>query len=318
MKKFYQCVFALLLAIATPGTFAGCSPKEQDNTLKIVCTVFPQYDWVRALTKGDEEISLTVLQTKATDLHNYSPTTSDMRTIYQCDVFIYVGGESDRWVDPVLSSNNANKEMVKINLLETLGDRALTEEEVPGAEDDHDHEEEYDEHVWLSLKNAQTLCTALGNRLCELRPENKQLYESNLKNYLAELKALDGEFESAVQNAPIKTVLFADRFPFLYLVKDYGLNYYAAFSGCSAETEVTPATFSNLIAAVNEHNLTHVIVLEHSDRVIANKIIQEATGEQTIVEMNSIQSVTVEEINAGANYLGLMRTNLSALKTALS
>lgn len=325
MKKLIFKLAVSLACFATViGAFAGCTPTDEDETLKIVCTIFPQYDWVRVITESDEDISLTVLQTKATDLHNYTPTTSDMRTIYKCDVFIYVGGESDQWADAVLSSNNANKDMVVINLLEALGDRALIEEEVPGAEEedhDHDHdqeEEELDEHVWLSLKNAQVLCTAISNRLSEIRPESKQLYQNNLQTYLTELEALDSEFETMVKNAPNDTVLFADRFPFRYLVEDYGLNYYAAFSGCSAETEVTPATLSNLIKAVNENKLTYVIVLELCDKKIADSVIAGADGEQTIVEMNSIQSVTIEEINAGTTYLSLMRTNLEALETALS
>ncbi len=319
-RFFFKTALILTATVCALGLFAGCET-ENDGKISLVCTIFPQYDWLRVLTKGDEDISLTVLQTKATDLHNYTPTTSDMRTIYKSDAFVYIGGESDVWAKDVLKSSSA-KNVKAVSLLEELGDLALEEEEVPGAEEeDHDHDEEEsesDEHIWLSLKNAQALCKVLFRYLCEINPAQSALYQSNLNAYLAELDALDGEFANMVSAAKNDTILFADRFPFRYLCEDYGLRYYAAFSGCSAETEVTTSTLRNLITAVNENNLSYVIVLENSDLKIANSVIKEAEGDQEILEMNSLQSVTSEQIEAGATYLGIMRLNLQTLTTALS
>lgn len=321
-RFFFKTALTLTAAVCALGLFAGCET-ENDGKISFVCTIFPQYDWLRVLTEGDEDISLTVLQTKATDLHNYTPTTSDMRTIYKSDAFVYIGGESDSWAEDVLKSSSA-KNVKAISLLDELGDLALEEEEVPGAEEedhDHDHDEEeseLDEHIWLSVKNAQALCKVLYNYLCEINPAQSALYQSNLNEYLAELDALDGEFANMISAAENDTILFADRFPFRYLCEDYGLRYYAAFSGCSAETEVTASTLRNLITAVNENGLSYVIVLENSDFKIANSVVNASEGDQEILEMNSLQSVTSEQIEAGATYLGIMRLNLHTLTTALN
>jgi len=306
---------ALLFSCAC--AFSGCGEKQDDGKLSVVCTIFPQYDWVRQITEGDDDISLTVLETSGADLHNYQPTVKDLSTIYQCDLFLYVGG-----VEDVLKSSSANKDMKTVNLLEALGDSALDEEEVPGAEEeeDHDHEEmEKDEHVWLSLKNASALCKKITAALSELNPEKGSLYESNLAAYTEKLSDLDDQFASAVSSAARKVLLFADRFPFRYLCEDYSLSYYAAFSGCSAESEASFATIANLANAVDDNALPYVLVLEGSDRKIAQSVIGATTNKnQTVLEVNSLQAVTGAQISDGVTYLSLMEENLNVFRKALN
>lgn len=322
MKKFLISLILSAALLSAAGGISGCAPQADDGKLDIICTIFPQYDWVRNITDGDENVNLTVLQTSGTDLHNYQPSFADTVKIYNCDVFVYVGGESDQWAEDILSSPEANPDMLEINLLNVLGDNALAEEEVPGAEGDHDEhadEEELDEHIWLSLKNAKILCGAITDKLSKAKPESEELYRSNFTSYSAELDALETEFSAMVGSSTRKTILFADRFPFRYLTKDYGLSYFAAFSGCSAETEASFEVIDNLVKAVNEHSLPYIIVLEGSDKKIANTIIaSSAAKNQEILAMNSIQSVTKAQIQNGASYLSLMQDNLAVLRTALN
>lgn len=299
---------------------ASCNFSD-DGKLDIVCTTFPQYDWVRVLTEGDENVNLTVLQTSGIDLHNFQPSAADIVKIYGCDLFLYVGGESDKWVGDVLSNSSANPDMVQVKLIEKVA--ALTEEEVPGSEEEHDHdqgdEEDLDEHVWLSLKNAEVLCEAIADALCEVNPDGEELYRGNLEAYKTELSSLEAEFSVTVETAQRKTILFGDRFPFRYLAEDYGLTYFAAFSGCAAETEASFSVITNLSKAVDDNNLPYILVLEGSDKGIAEQIKANTTAKnQEILVMNSIQSVTTAQINGGTSYLSLMRENLNTLKKALN
>ena len=258
MKKMIALLLALLMAV---GMLAGCAKQNDDDTddtndkLSIVTTIFPEYDWVKAVL-GDkaEHAEITMLLDNGVDLHSYQPTADDIVKISDCDLFLYVGGESEGWVEDALK-NSTNKDRKVINLLDVLGDKVKSEEVVEGMQEEeheheegeehedgeaHEHEEEAsDEHVWLSLKNAEVLVGAISNALQELDAENKEIYAANADAYVKKLSALDAEYQTAVDNATCKTVLFGDRFPFRYLVDDYGLNYYAAFVGCSAETEAS-------------------------------------------------------------------------------
>ena len=322
MKKIAFSL-ALCASFAAVCGLSGCDTQSKTDGLDIVCTTFPQYDWVRTITEGDDSVNLTILETTGQDLHNFQPSAADIVKIYQCDLFIYVGGESDEWADEVLSSSSSNPERVTIDLVETLGNAALVEEEVPGAEqEDHDHDHDHgeiDEHVWLSLKNAVVFCRAITNTLCELNPDEADLYRSNSEAYCAELSALDAQYEEMVESAARKTVLFGDRFPFRYLAEDYGLTYYAAFSGCSAETEASFSVITNLAAAVDENELPCILLLETSDQGIAVQVRNNTkTKDQEILVMNSIQSVTGSQIENGASYLTLMQENLKTLEKALN
>ena len=501
MKKITALLLALMMLA---GVLAGCGkPKDAGKAgkLKVVTTIFPEYDWVRAIL-GDkaENAEITMLLDNGVDLHSYQPTADDIVRISDCDLFVYVGGESDGWVENALK-NAANKNMKVINLLEVLGDSVKTEETVEGMQEDdhghghshdeqlteddirdrslsdfagawkslhpyllngdldkfcehraeededssttkdtylekykaswqcdaekisiegnnitftygdgktvsaeytyagyqpklddegkirsvryqfettsadapkyvqfndhghepgeaehfhiyfgndgfdalmsgktnpffvkdalsvedildelmgHDHGEEADEHVWLSLKNAETLVTAIANTLQELDSANKDTYAANASSYIEKLYALDGAYQSAVNGAARKTVLFGDRFPFRYLVDDYGLRYYAAFAGCSTETEASFETVSFLAKKVDELGLPCVLTIEGNNHKLAETIVRSTAGKkQKVLTMDSMQSTTSKDVANGATYLSVMEKNLSVLKEAL-
>ena len=332
--------FALLAALMLVGILTGCTNQAEmptvtaapagsqaqsaaDEKIRIVTTIFPEYDWVREIL-GDKADSaeITMLLDNGVDLHSYQPTADDLIKISDCDLFVYVGGESDGWVEDALKSA-ANRDRKVIHLLEILGDSAKEEETVEGMqaeEEDHeDHEEkEYDEHVWLSLKNAEVLVGAISAALQELDPDNKDTYAANADAYGQKLSALDAEYQKAVSAGTYKTLLFGDRFPFRYLVDDYGLRYYAAFAGCSAESEASFETVSFLARKVEELKLPCVLTIEGKNHKIAETIVQNTAGKnQKILTMDSMQSTTSQDVASGTTYLSLMEKNLDVLKEAL-
>ena len=512
MKKVISVLLAVLMLIEM---LSGCmnktdvptsedtSPAPQaenvpEKKIRIVTTIFPEYDWIREIL-GDKagNAEITMLLDNGVDLHSYQPTADDIIKISDCDLFIYVGGASDGWVEDALK-NATNKEMKVINLLEVLKDTVKTEEAVPGmqAEEGHNHgysnfadsdvqdrtlsdwdgdwqsvypylqdgvldevmerkaengsktaeeyrayyktgyktdvsqitidaknntmcfvkngvaakatyeykgyqiydyasgsrgvryffeaasgdadapkyvqfsdhgigpgkaehfhiyfghdgfdalsqemdnwptyypvdmsgedikedmleheEKEYDEHVWLSLKNAETLVGAISESLQELDPDNKDTYAANTAAYVEKLSALDADYQAAVDGATCKTVLFGDRFPFRYLVDDYGLSYYAAFAGCSAESEASFETVSFLAQKMDELNLPCVLTIEGKDHRIAETVVENTTAKgQKVLTMDSMQSTTSKDVENGTTYLSVMERNLSVLKQAL-
>ena len=334
LKRIFAVFFCLLLAA---GILGGCGKAASSSApapsalqsgnkpLKIVTTIFPEYDWVREIL-GDkaDRAEVTMLLDNGVDLHSYQPTADDIIKISDCDLFLYVGGESDGWVEDALKEAT-NKEMQVINLLDVLGEQVKEEEVVEGMEgeeeEEADEEEgpEYDEHVWLSLKNAETLCNAISDALEEIDPANKDAYATNAASYLEKLAALDGEYQTVVDNAARKTVLFGDRFPFRYLVDDYGLSYYAAFAGCSAETEASFETISFLAGKVDELRLPCVLTIEGAQHKIAETIVQNtAEKNQSILTLDSMQSTTSTDVANGTTYLSVMESNLDVLKQALN
>jgi zinc transport system substrate-binding protein len=290
--------------------------------ISVVCAFFPLYDWTRQII-GDniDHIELTCLINTKTDLHNFQPSVGDISKVSSCDLFIYVGGESDGWAEGALKGA-VNKNMRVIGLLEALGDAAKEEETLPGMEkeDEEDGEEtEYDEHVWLSLKNVEKFCPVIADALALLDGGNGGIYQKNSAAYVEKLKSLDGEYMKAVSEAPVKTLLFGDRFPFRYLMDDYGLTPFAAFPGCSAETEASFETVIFLANKTDELRLKYIIVTESADLSIARTIIgNTADKNQKILLMDSMQSVTSDDIRNGAAYLTIMENNLIMLKEALS
>ena len=337
MKNVFSVLLAALMLV---GILTGCTNQAEmptvtatpagsqaqptaEEKIRIVTTIFPEYDWVREIL-GDKADSaeITMLLDNGVDLHSYQPTADDLIKISDCDLFVYVGGESDGWVDDALK-NATNKNRKVINLLEILGDSVKEEETVEGMqaeEEDHeDHEEkEYDEHVWLSLKNAKTLVDAISAALQELDPGNKDTYAANADAYGQKLSALDAEYQKAVSAGTYKTLLFGDRFPFRYLVDDYGLSYYAAFVGCSAESEASFETVSFLARKVEEGKLPCVLTIEGKNHKIAETIVQNTAGKsQKILTMDSMQSTTSQDVANGTTYLSLMAKNLDVLKEAL-
>lgn len=316
---------SLLLALAIiVGLLAGCGQQNNTNKtdkLSIVTTIFPEYDWVKEIL-GDtaENAEITMLLDSGVDLHSYQPTVDDIVKISDCDLFLYVGGESDGWVEDALK-NAPNKERKVIRLLDVLGDSAKAEETVAGMqEEEHDHEEEaeYDEHIWLSLKNAQVLVAAISEALQETDPARKDTYAANAAAYVEKLSALDGEYRAAVDSGKYKTLLFGDRFPFRYLADDYGLDYYAAFPGCSAETEASFETVSFLAGKMDALGLPCVLTIEGTQHKIAETIVQNtAQKNQQVLTMDSMQAVTANDAASGVSYLSIMEKNLSVLKKAL-
>ena len=320
MKKITALLLALLMLA---GVLAGCGKQNDTNKtdkLSIVTTIFPEYDWVREIL-GDKADSaeITMLLDNGVDLHSYQPTADDLNKISDCDLFVYVGGESDGWVEGALKSA-ANRDRKVINLLDVLGDSVKEEETVEGMqEEEEDHEEkEYDEHVWLSLKNARTLVGAISAALQELDPDNKDTYAANAEAYGQKLSALDAEYQKAVSAGTYRTLLFGDRFPFRYLVDDYGLSYYAAFAGCSAESEASFETVSFLAGKVDEGKLPCILTIEGKNHKIAETVVQNTAGKnQKILTMDSMQSTTSQDVARGTTYLSLMAKNLDVLKEAL-
>lgn len=312
-----------LAAVLSGCGGSGAIPVD-DGRINIVCTTFPQYDWVRTLISGREALfSLTLLTEQGGDLHNYQPSARDIARISGCDLLIYVGGESDAWVEGVLREA-VNPDMRVLNMME------LVEEELKEETHDHatghrhmaahEHEEpEYDEHVWLSLHNASHLVDAFGEALAVLDAEGADLYRRNARAYTDQLAALDAQYREVVCAAAGDTLVFADRYPFRYMMEDYGLTCYAAFAGCSAETGVSFETVVRLSERLDTLGLGTVLVTESADERIAHVIIENtAAGNQEILVMNSMQSVSKKDRERGITYLTVMQENLEVLRTALS
>jgi zinc transport system substrate-binding protein len=301
----------------------ACNNNKNDKPT-IVCTIFPQYDWVQQIL-GDRKSDFNVKYLLGTgvDLHSYQANVDDRVSIDNCDLFIYVGGESDEWTEDVLKTA-ANKNRKTIALLEEVEAKEEEllegmEEEEEETEDGEEEETEWDEHVWLSLKNAQILVDIIANAICSIDKDNAAKYRANTDAYIAGLAALDAQYDAMVNDAERDTVLFADRFPFRYLMDDYDITPYAAFPGCSAETEASFETVDFLIGKVNKFDLKVILVIEGSDKEMATTIKNDSIKKnQTILVLNSCQSVKTDDINKGATYLSIMTANLEVLRQALA
>ena len=296
MKKYIICFIA---AIFMAGSLLACAktgehvdPKD-DSKIQIVTTIFPEYDWVmNVLGDNPANAEVTMIFDNGTDLHSYQPTVYDVLKISTCDMFIYVGGESDEWIEDVLKDAE-NKDMVVINLMDVLGDAAKEEELVEGMQeeehehgeehedgddhdDEHEHEEEieYDEHVWLSLKNAALFTDCISKKLQETDSKNASVYKSNSDAYIAKLNELDKRYSDTVSNADFNTLIFGDRFPFRYLVDDYNIDYYAAFVGCSTEKEASFDTIIFLSDKADELKVPVIMTIEGTDKKIAETVIE--------------------------------------------
>lgn len=344
--KFRSLIAVVISISLILGLVTGCDRKDKkdkdDGKLKVVTTIFPEYDWTKKIL-GDKagDMDLTMLLSNGVDLHSYQPTAKDIKKISNCDVFIYVGGESDEWVNDVLEEAN-NKDMKVVNLMDILGN-SLKEEEVKEGmtaedehddDDDHDHNDddnrddhddkdddeiEYDEHIWLSLKNAIKCSEAIEKAISEADPANKDMYKKNLEEYKEKLSKLDKEYELTISEAKNKTLVFGDRFPFRYLVDDYNLDYYAAFVGCSAETEASFSTIKFLSDKIDRLGLKHIMKIEKSDKKLAKTIIKNtAKKDADILTLDSMQSTTFDDVKDGADYIDTMKKNLEILKRALN
>ena len=328
---------------------------DNSNKISIVCTTFPQYDWVNnILGKKAECFNVTLLLDNGVDMHSYQPTVKDITIAGSADLFIYVGGESDTWVADALKEAK-NKDLKAINLMKILGDSVKEEEVVEGMQEEkgflgHSHEEsskedyakskrenheksqkeqgqketadeepEYDEHIWLSIRNAEIMVKNIEKAIEQLDSDNAKVYQANAENYIKKLNTLDKQYTKTIQNAKYKAILFGDRFPFRYMADDYDLKYYAAFVGCSAETMAGFETVTFLAKKADELKLPVILTIENSDGRIAEAIKNNTTKKnQKIMAMNSLQSVTKEQLASGITYLQVMQENLSILREALN
>lgn len=321
--RFLSLAAAAVLAVSVSTGCANSASSKKNGKISIVCTTFSEYDWTRNIIGDTDSAEVTYLLGSGVDLHNYQPTAQDMLTISSCDLLMYVGGESESWVTDTLKDTK-NKDMKVLRLFDVLGQSIKEEELKEGMEPEEEEEDkgeegpEYDEHIWLSVKNAEVICEAICSSICEKDAENADKYRANLESYKAELKKLDDGFTEMADNAKTKTILFGDRFPFRYLVDDYGIDYYAAFAGCSAETAASFETIAKLAEKVNELSLDTVFIIENSDDSIAKSIIANSKNKDVNIEkLNSLQSITMKDINNGATYISLMEQNLETLERVL-
>lgn len=317
MKKIIALCLCL---IAVVSAVSGCSANtEKDNgKINIVTTIFPLYEWTKNIA-GDKA-DVTLLVDNGVDLHSFQPSAEDIVKISTCDMFVYVGGESDSWVDDALKEK-VNKDMAVVNLLELLKNDIKEEETVEGMQEEKEKEDEkeYDEHIWLSLRNARKCCDGICKELVSADKKNKTSYEKNNKDYSDKLSNLDNEYKTAVNSAKTKTVVFGDRFPFRYLADDYDIKYYAAFAGCSAETEASFKTIAFLADKVDEYKLNAIFKIETSDDKIAKTIRENTKSKnQKILTLDSMQNKTAKDIKNKITYLSVMQNNLNTLKEGLN
>lgn len=313
MKKIINILLTMNMLLLL---FTGCSQEEkkEEDDINVVVTIYPLYDWTKNLSKDIDNINIEQLVSLNTDMHSYQPTAKDIIKLSTCDVLIFVGGESDEWVEDALKQAT-NKDMVVIDAMNVLEDRLFIEEAKEGMEKEEEEEDEYDEHIWLSLKNAEIVCKEISDTLIKVDASNSEKYKNNLDNYLAELNNLDKEYKSYIDQTTTKTLLVADRFPFRYLCEDYGLDYFAAFKGCSAETEASFETIKFLSAKVDELGLNSILCIEGNNNKIAKTVVENTKDKnQKILVLNSIQS----QIGENDTYLAIMEYNLNILKEALN
>ena len=344
MKKI--ALFAILTFVATV-MLAGCKTETGETgaaskKISIIATIYPQYDWIRnILGERSDSLNLELLVKNGTDLHSFQPSAKDIATIAKANIVVYVGGESDKWIEKALAAT-PKEGRIAINLMKVLGDRIKEEEVVEGmqAEEEHHHEHgekhaeehgeehhhhdeeeevENDEHIWLSLVNAEILVGHLAEALAKIDTANAETYKTNATNYAAKLKELDEAYATVVAKADNRTVLFGDRFPFRYLVDDYSIKYFAAFVGCSAESEASFETVTFLAGKMDSLQLPAIFTIEGSDTKIARTVLEASKNSKgaEILTLNSMQSVTEDQIKKGADYLSIMKSNLEILKQAL-
>lgn len=331
--KAFLAVTLLLAACGTKSETEGAAKK-----ISVIAVTYPQYDWFKNVLGGRADaVDLKLLIKNGADLHSYQPSAQDIAAIASADMVVYVGGESDEWIEKALAAT-PKEGRIEVNMMKVLGDRVKEEEVVEGmqvetkenAEENHEHAErhhhhdeeeevENDEHIWLSLKNAEILVKALAESIAKLDTAHATEYHMNAALYIAKISALDAQYRATMENATLKTILFGDRFPFRYLVDDYGIKYYAAFVGCSAESEASFETITFLAGKMDSLALPAIFTIDGSDGKIARAILDASKNSKNgeVLMLNSIQSVKDEQIKAGADYLSIMRGNLEVLKKAI-
>lgn len=298
-------LFIILLCVVLCVCFIGCNEQEKNGTLSIAVTAFPHYDFARQLTKGADNVEIQMLLSPGAEVHTYEPTPKDILAVNTSDLFIYTGGESEKWASDIIKE----ADIPVLSLMDICEKLEISH----GNNEEHEHE--YDEHVWTSPKNAMEICKRLTAALCEISPENKELFEDNLASYLEKLSAVDNELENISLNKKRDCIVVGDRFPFLHLAHAYGFDYHAAFSGCSSSTEPGAKTISALSDLVKNEDIPYVFVIEFSNGKIADSII-DGTGAKKLL-LHSCHNVSKEEFENGVTYIDLMTANAQNLRKAL-
>ena len=308
-------IFGIILAVLVLATIiSACTPgkkqTEESRGISIVCTTFPVFDWVSGIIGAENEEFEVTLLSKGGDLHSYQPSARDIAKIHNCDLFIYNGGASDKWTEDIIRENGINA----LCLFDVVKEDLICEH----GEHHHEHEADYDEHIWLSLRLAKMSVEAISDAICELAPEHAEVFEKNKEAYNLKLDELDEKYKKVAENSLDKTVIFADRFPFLYLTEDYGVSGVAAFPGCSADTDASFEVVAKLVEKVDELGKETILVLENSNQSVAETVVKNTEKKTAkIAVMNSCQSIGEEEIRKGASYLEIMTKNLDAFEKAL-
>lgn len=334
MALALTCIMVLSLAACggqkSETASSVSNTAKKGKSLNVVTTIFPLYDWTKYIIGNDTNVNLDLMIQNGVDLHSYQPTSDDIIKISTADVFIYVGGESDAWVTKALEQA-VNKNMVVINLMDdVLKDRRQVEEDKEGMESDDEHDKEdgddahhdmveYDEHIWLSVKNAKACASEIANVLATKDEENKDVYGKNYDAYAKELDVLDEDIQNALANKKTNTLIFADRFPFKYFVSDYNLDYFAAFKGCSAETEASFDTITFLAKKADEVNAKVLLTIDGGNSKLANTIKDNMKNKDVKIHtLNSLQSVDANDIKGGTSYIKAMKSNIDVLKECLN
>lgn len=327
MKKFKIIIsICIILAILSGGVFSVFYFWRKDSDAKIVTTIFPIYDICREVLGDSDDIML--LNDSGADLHGYQPSIHDIISISNAELFLYIGGESDRWVDDLLhsSGNNNIKSMALVDYVEKLseplhsildGDHSHNHKEKIENHHEHNHGE-FDEHIWLSIRNMIVLTEVVTEELKCIYPDRETQILENSNAYISKLKSLEYDYFNSLNNS-LQTIIVADRFPLIYLFNDYNLNYVAAFSGCSSDTEASAETLVHLIEEVNHHNADYLLVLESSDKKVANRIINNDFCKEgiEILVFDSCQTVNIRQLE-NTSYIDIMNNNLTILKKAVS
>lgn len=320
MKKILKLLFVTTLIFSIVG-LTGCNNNENDSKLTIISTSFPGYDFARAITKDATDTSVRMLLKPGAETHDFEPTPKDIKDIKNSDIFIYVGGDSDEWIEDILDDIDTNKtKIIKlmdlVNLKKEEVIEGMEEHEEEHHHDDDEEEVEYDEHVWTSPSNAITIINKIKDEIIKIDNDNKSTYEENTKNYTNEINNISKEIKNVVDNSKRKELIFADRFPLRYFVDEYNLTYYAAFPGCSEQTEASAKTIAFLINKVKEDNVPVVFHIELSNGKIANAISKETNAK--VLEFNAAHNISQSDFDAGVTYTDIMRKNISVLKEALN
>ena len=316
MNKLKKLVVIMLISFLGVTVITGCASKNDAHKYTIVATSFPGYDFARAIVKDSKNIEVKMLLKPGGESHTYEPTPEDIKLIKRSQLFIYVGGDSDEWVSKILNNvDKNNTQIVKlIDLVDTKEE--VLKEGMESDEEDNQEEAEIDEHVWTSPKNAIEIVNKLENKIEKIDQEDQKYFVNNAKKYINKLNSLDKSFKKVIKNSKRKEIIVGDRFPLRYFVEEYGLDYYAAFPGCSEQTEDSANTISFLVKKVKQDQIPVILKIELSSGNIAKTISKETNTK--VLEFNSAHNITQKDFDAGITYIDLMKKNLKVLEEALN